>query len=205
MNATMMRSEDFRAAVLRNPANDALLDDLIDLGLPDAWLVAGCLVQTAWNLRTGRPVGYGIHDYDVFYFDSDLSWEAEDRVIDALRRSSDRLGVRIEARNQARVHLWYPQKHGRPYPALQRSTDGIDRFLTCNTQVGIQRGRDGDRLYAPAGLDDIANLVVRPNLTANFSAEAYRIKTARWTALWPELAVLPPDAGVVATDGGITP
>jgi hypothetical protein len=172
MNATVMRGEDFQTAALRNAVNDALLDDLTDLGLPDAWIVSGCLVQTVWNLQTGRPVDYGIHDYDVFYFDSDLSWEAEDRVIGALRRSSDRLGVRIEARNQARVHLWYPQKHGKPYPALQRSTDGIDRFLTRNTQVGIQRGRDGDRLYAPAGLDDIANLVVRPNLTANFAAEA---------------------------------
>jgi hypothetical protein len=200
-----MRSEDFQAAVLRNPVNDALLDDVFDLGLPDAWIVSGCLVQTVWNLRTGRPVDYGINDYDVFYFDSDLSWEAEDRVIGALDRRSGRLGVRIEARNQARVHLWYPQKHGRPYPTLQRATDGIDRFLTRNTQVGIQRGRDGDRLYAPAGLDDIANLVVRPNPTANFSAEAYRIKTARWLALWPELTVLPPDASVIAADGGVSP
>jgi uncharacterized protein len=41
----------------------------------------------------------------VFYFDTDLSWEAEDPVIGALRRSSERFGVRIEARNQARVHL----------------------------------------------------------------------------------------------------
>jgi hypothetical protein len=192
-----MRPEDFQAAVLRNPVHDPLLDDLAKLGLPDAWIVAGCLVQTVWNLQTGRPVNYGINDYDVFYFDADLSWEAEDRVIGALRHSSDRLGVRIEARNQARVHLWYPQKHGRPYPALQRSTDGIDRFLTGSTRVGIQRGRDSDRIHAPAGLDDISGLIVRPNLTPNFSAEAYRIKTARWMALWPELTVLPPDAAVV--------
>lgn len=198
-----MRTEDFHAAALRNPVNEALLDELIELELPDAWIVAGCLVQTVWNLQTGRPVGYGIDDYDVFYFDSDLSWEAENRVIGDLRRRSARLGVRIEARNQARVHLWYPQKHGRPYPALQRATDGIDRFLTRNTQVGIQRGSNGgDRIYAPAGLDDIPNLIVRPNSTPNFSAEAYRIKTARWIALWPELTVIPPDAGVAVAGNG---
>jgi uncharacterized protein len=200
-----MRTEDFRAAVLRNPVNAALLDDLADLGLPDAWLVAGCLAQTVWNIATGRPVGYGINDYDVFYFDADLSWEAEDRVINALRRASDRLGVRVEVRNQARVHLWYPQKHGRPYPALERSTDGIDRFLTRNTQVGIQRGRDGDRIYAPAGMDDIANMVVRPNPTSNFSAQAYRIKTARWLALWPKLTVLPPDGSAIEAETRISP
>jgi hypothetical protein len=62
-----MRSEDFQAAVLRNPVNDALLDDLFDFGLPDAWIVSGCLVQPVWNLRTGRPTDYGISDHDVFY------------------------------------------------------------------------------------------------------------------------------------------
>jgi hypothetical protein len=194
-----MRREEFHAAVLRNPIHGALLDELTELGLPDAWIVAGCLCQTAWNGQTGRPIDYGINDYDVFYFDPDLSWEAEDRVIDALRHRSGRLGVRIEARNQARVHLWYPQKHGKPYPALHRATDGIDRFLTRNTQVGIQRSGDGDRFYAPAGLGDIPNLIVRPNLTPSFSAQAYRIKTARWMALWPELTIMPPDAGAVVT------
>jgi hypothetical protein len=43
--------------------------------------------------------------------------------------------------------------------------------------------------YAPAGLGDLAAMIVRPNLTANFSAEAYRTKAARWLALWPELTV----------------
>ena len=80
-----MRVEDFRAAVMRNPAHDPLLGALSELGLPDAWIVAGSLVQTVWNWQTGRSIDYGINDYDVFYFDPDPSWEAEDRVIGALR------------------------------------------------------------------------------------------------------------------------
>jgi hypothetical protein len=28
------------------------------------------------------------------------------------------LRVAVEVRNQARVHLWYPAKHGLPYPKL---------------------------------------------------------------------------------------
>ena len=44
-------------------------------------LVAGALFQTVWNLRSGRPPQEGIRDYDVFYWDDDLSYEAEDRVI----------------------------------------------------------------------------------------------------------------------------
>ena len=191
-----MRTGEFLTAALRNPVHTALLDELDKRALPDAWIVAGSLTQTVWNVQTGRAVVYGINDYDVFYFDPDLSWEAEDRVIASLREVSDRLGARIELRNQARVHLWYPQKHGTPYPALTRTTDGIDRFLTRCTQVGIRRNSDGSiDVYAPAGLDDIAAMTVRPNQAANFSAAAYRIKAARWRELWPELTVLPADSG----------
>jgi hypothetical protein len=195
-NSTVnMRTDEFLTAAMRNPVHTALLDELDRRALPDAWIVAGSLTQTVWNGQTGRAIGYGINDYDVFYFDPDLSWDAEDRVIAAFGEVSDRLGARIEMRNQARVHLWYPQKHGTLYPALTRATDGIDRFLTRCTQVGIRRNADGRiDVHAPAGLDDIAAMTVRPNPAASFSAEAYRIKAARWRELWPELTVISPDS-----------
>jgi hypothetical protein len=200
-----MQTDDFRNLVLRNPVNDALLDELMRLELPDAWIVSGCLTQTIWNIQTGRAIGYGVDDYDVFYFDPDLSWEAEDRVIGSLRETSARLGVRIEVRNQARVHLWYRRKHGTPYPALHGATDGIDRFLIRCSQVGIQRSRDGDRIYAREGFDDIADMMVRPNFTPNFLADAYRVKAARWISQWPELTVLPPSGELAAANGKSAP
>jgi hypothetical protein len=185
-----MDRDQFLAAALQNPANEIIAEELFRLALPDAWLVSGCLVQTVWNVLTKRAVDYGINDYDVFYFDPDTSWEAEDRVI---RRLTDRLaprGIQAEARNQARVHLWYPAKHGLPYPPLHCSTEGIDRFLTMNTQIGIRRTRDGYDVYAPNGFGDVADMIARPNPGANFSAANYAAKVARWKALWPELTVL---------------
>jgi hypothetical protein len=186
----IMTETEFIDAALQNPVNRRLADELLRLKLPDAWIVSGCLVQTVWNVRTGRAVDYGIADYDVFYFDSDVSWQAEDAVIRRLQDTFSGSGVTVEARNQARVHLWYPQKHGPPYPALGRSTDGIDRFLTKNTQVGIRRTGDGYGVYAPHGFDDIANMVVRPNPGANFSAANYAAKAERWKKLWPEITVM---------------
>lgn len=187
-----MGKDEFLALALRNPANAAILDGLHRLALPDAWLVSGCLVQTVWNELTGRAVDHGIADYDVFYFDPDTSWEAEDAVIRKLHARLAHLGAKIETRNQARVHLWYPDKHGLPYPPLNCSTDGIDRFLTQNTQVGVRRAGDGFEAYAPHGFDDIAGLIVRPNRAPNFSAANYAAKAARWKALWPELTVIAP-------------
>jgi hypothetical protein len=188
-----MNQNEFLAAALRNPANEIIAGQLFELALPDAWIVAGCLVQTVWNVLTQRPVDYGINDYDVFYFDADTSWEAEDAIIRKLAERLAPRGITVEARNQARVHLWYPQKHGLPYPPLLTSTEGIDRFLTKNTRIGIRRTRDNYIFYAPDGLDDVAGLIVRPNPGPNFSAAGYAAKAARWKALWPELTVLPAD------------
>jgi uncharacterized protein len=185
-----VNTDAFLAATLRNPVNQIIVDELFHLALPDAWLVSGCLVQTVWNGLTGRAVDHGIADYDIFYFDPDTSWAAEDAVIRRLHDRLDALGVKIEARNQARVHLWYAEKHGLPYPPVARATEGIDRFLTKNTQVGIRHAREGFDVYAPHGFDDIANMIVRPNPGPNFSAANYEAKAARWKKLWPELTVL---------------
>ena len=185
-----MNQHDFLAAALKNPVNGAIARELDALALPDAWLVSGCLVQTVWNVMTGRAADYGISDYDVFYFDPDTSWEAEDAVIRKLEARLSSLGVKIETRNQARVHLWYPEKHGLPYPPLKCSTDGIDRFLTANTMVGIRRAGDSYEVYAPNGLDDMAGLIARPNPGPNFSPANYAAKTARWKEMWPEITVV---------------
>jgi len=188
-----VNTADFLAAALRNPVNAAISDELFRLGLPDAWIVSGCLVQTVWNVLTARPLDYGINDYDVFYFDPDTSWAAEDAVIRRLQDAFAGHGVTVEARNQARVHLWYPEKHGLPYPALGSSTEGIDRFLTKNTRVGIRRTQAGHDVYAPDGFDDIAGMIVRPNPGPNFSTANYAAKAARWKKRWPE-TVLPATA-----------
>jgi hypothetical protein len=189
-----MNKDEFLTATLRNPVNEIIAAKLFELALPDAWIVAGCLVQTVWNGLAGRAVDYGINDYDVFYFDPDTSWAAEDAVIRTLHDAFAELQVKVEARNQARVHLWYSKKHGLPYPPLNCSTEGIDRFLTKNTRIGIRRTRDGYDVYAPDGFDDIVGLIVRPNRAANFSATNYEAKARRWKALWPELTVLPAEA-----------
>ena len=186
-----MDSDGFLTAALKNPVNERIARELFEQAVPDAWLVSGCLVQTVWNVLTRRVVDYGINDYDVFYFDLDTSWEAEDAVIRKLDARLASFGVKIETRNQARVHLWYAEKHGVPYPAVKGSTESIDRFLTANTMVGIQHAGHGYKVYAPNGFDDIARMIVRPNPGPNFSSARYAAKAARWKSFWPELTVLP--------------
>lgn len=190
-----MTEAEFSASVLRNPVNEALLQRLPSLDLPDWWLVSGCLFQTLWNIQTGRDVQYGIRDYDLFYFDPDTSYEAEDAVIRRVRDACADISTAVEVRNQARVHLWYGEKFGVPYPPLRRASEGIDRFLMSCAQLGIRMRGGRVEIYAPAGFDDVVNMIVRPNRLPNFRADQYEAKTARWKALWPELTVLPATHG----------
>jgi hypothetical protein len=62
-----------------------------------------------------------------------LSWEAEDLVIKQAEMLFKNLGAHIEIRNQARVHLWYPENFGIAYPTLKGSTEAINRFLTIKS------------------------------------------------------------------------
>lgn len=182
-----MTEAEFLSTVQRNPFNAAFLSRLPALGLPDCWLVSGSLFQTAWNIQCGMPATHGIKDYDVFYFDPDTSWDAEDAAITRGRAAFADLGVTVEIRNQARVHLWYAEKFGLPYPALTQVTDGIDLFLTPCAQVGINA--ISLELYAPRGLGDIAAMTIKPNLTANYDQARLLEKARRWQALWPRLTI----------------
>lgn len=173
-----------------NGINRLIVERLPKLGLHDAWLVSGSLFQTAWNELTGRAPDYGIKDYDIFYFDPDMSWEAEDAVIRRCAALFADIDAAIEIRNQARVHLWYPEKFGQAYTALATSSEGIDRFLMSVSKVGIGNDAGTLRIYAPEGLSDIEAMTIRPCKGPFFHPGVYAQKAARWKERWPELAVI---------------
>ena len=181
----------FLHAVLENPRVRDVLVRAATLDLPDWYLAAGCLFQTVWNVLDGRDPEHGIGDYDLIYHDArDLSWEAEDIVIRRCAEVFGDLGVDVEVRNQARVHLWYEDHFGVPYPPLRSSAEAVDRYAAHACRVAVRATEDGHRVYAPSGFDDLFGFIVRPNPVIAPRA-VYETKTARWAALWPRLQVLP--------------
>jgi len=160
------------------------------LCLPD-WLVfSGAVYQPVLNHLTGRPLDYGIKDYDLAYFDaSDLSYEAEDAVI---RRVSDAFDepVRsmVQVRNQARVHLWFETKFGEQYPPLSCTAEALERFASATFAVGVRLEAD-DRLHivAPFGLADLFALRLVPNFyrkTVGFARASADVRRR-----WPEVVI----------------
>jgi hypothetical protein len=174
--------------------NEVLLEVLrraASLDLPGWYLTAGCVFQTVWNVVTDRSPIAGIKDYDIFYFDDrDLSWDAEDRVITAARDLFADVPAEVEVRNEARVHLWYHDKFGvacAPYPSTEAA---IDSFAATTCCLGIRLEPDDRwRIYAPHGLSDVFNMIVRPNPVLA-PRDVYETKTARWRQQWPQLTVL---------------
>lgn len=175
-----------------------VLTGLREDGLPDHLLVAGAIYNLVWNRLTERPDLTGINDIDVFYYDaSDLGWDAEDVVIKRLDRRFAHLPLPVQVRNQARVHLWFPQKFGTPFAPLTSSTEMLGRYASKTHAVGVRLEQDGTMtILAPFGLDDIFSMRIVPNpVLAN--KKAHEAKAARARLLWPEVTVLPwPDEEV---------
>ncbi|MBU6499694.1 MAG: nucleotidyltransferase family protein [Rhodospirillales bacterium] len=183
-------AETFLAWARANPRNAEILRRLPALGLPQCHLVAGCLFQAVWNRLSGQPADAQVRDYDVFYFDdTDLSYEAEDAVIRRAATLFADLGAPVELRNQARVHLWYPARFGRPYPRLASARDGIDRYLVACTCIGIEAA--SGVLYAPGGLADLWQGMLRINARLPEPA-LFRAKALSYQARWPWLTIVAP-------------
>jgi uncharacterized protein len=177
--------------VRRNPVVSGILERAPQLQLPSWYLGAGAVTQTVWNVLHGYDPTWGIKDYDLVYFDpDDLSADAE-RVVE--RQAGEMLadfGVDVDVTNEARVHLWYPQRFGRSIPPYRSTEDAISTWPATASSIGVRSGDDTFVVCAPFGLRDLFGMVVRPN-KAMIDREIYETKASRWAERWPRLTVLP--------------
>jgi hypothetical protein len=162
-----------------------------EIALPDCWLAAGALAQTVWNDAFGLPPTHGLADVDLVYFDAgDLSQETEQVQAERIRALFPDLGVWIDAKNEARVHIWYAAKFVQEIAPYVSTEDAISTFPTTSTAVGLRPSAGGFDLVAPYGLADLLGLVVRAN-KKQITQAVYDAKVARWRRLWPGLRVIP--------------
>ena len=184
--------EALAAIISRQPMLMAVLEALRAMALPDHLLVAGAIYNTVWNHLTDRDALTGVNDIDVFYFDdADLGWDAEDRVIKALEAQFANLPVPVQARNQARVHLWFEQKFGCPFAPLTSASEMLGRYASKTHAVGARLNNAGRlEIVAPFGLDDLFSFRMVPNPVLD-NRIAHASKAARAKAIWPELTIIP--------------
>ena len=185
--------ETQRAALISMIRDEPVLMEVLAgiADLPEGLLVAGALYNLAWNRLTGRQPMGGVADIDVVYFDpSDLSYEAEDVVIRRLGARFTHLPLPVQARNQARVHLWFEPKFGAPFTPLGSAEEMLGRYASKTHSVGARLVDREIELVAPFGLDDIFSFRVVPNY-ALANRPSHEKKGARAKAVWPEVTVVP--------------
>ena len=124
-----MPADELAAALGQNKWLGEILERFEETALPDSWLVAGCIAQTIWNLRCGRPAELGLKDVDLIYFDDhDLSFDAEASHERRLRDLFRRFPLKLDVKNEARVHLWYEERFGYAIEPYLSSADAIATF-----------------------------------------------------------------------------
>ncbi len=175
--------------ILRNDHLRTILGRSWQLRLPNWYLGAGSIAQTVWNLLHDYSPEKNIKDIDIAYYDPDLSYEGEDKHIRAVRTLLDDIPIELDVKNQARVHLWFKDRFGYEIEPLRSVEEAITTWPTTSTCVGV-RIRNGKFLvYAPYGLDDLFNMIVRPN-KKQITEEIYLNKVNRWKECWPQLTII---------------
>jgi uncharacterized protein len=157
------------------------------LNLPNWYIGAGCIAQPVWNHFHGYSLESHISDVDLIYFDpTDLSFEAEDAVIKKAAEFFKDFPIPVDIKNQARVHLWYPERFGykiSPYLSIEQA---IDTWPTTSTAVALRPHGSDHIVYAPFGLDDLFSLKIKPN-KVQITQEIYEAKCQKWGKYWPKL------------------
>ena len=153
-------------------------------------------IRLSRRRRTLRPTWeqaaeFGLKDVDLIYFDEqDLSFESEASHERCLRDLFQHLPIKLDVKNEARVHLWYEDRFGDAIKPYSSSADAIATFPTTATAVGVRQIRSKFECCAPFGLDDLFSLVVRPN-KRQITRAIYEAKVDRWRSIWPRLTFLP--------------
>jgi uncharacterized protein len=185
----MNDSDRLRALVRRSPVLMGALRAARAVDPPD-WLVsAGAIRDLVWDALHDRSPTIP-RDVDVGFFDPlDLTPAREAAVTAALKRRAP--DVPWDAKNQAAVHLWYPERFGVEVEPFRSTAEAVATFPEIASCVGLRlEGNDDLLVVAPYGLDDLFGLVCRHNpkrVSASFYAR--RVSEKDWRERWPKLSV----------------
>ncbi len=164
----------------------------INPNFKDYYIGAGSVNQTIFNYLSDKEIDYGIKDFDIVYFDSDLSYEAEDKIIKDLTKMLEKDKIEFDIKNEARVHLWYNEKHDNKRDAYTSTEDAISKWGATVTCIGIRLENDKLITFCPYGLSDVFSMTIRPVKTY-FTKELYDSRCQRWLKKWPNLNIIPWD------------
>jgi uncharacterized protein len=159
---------------------------------PPDWLIgAGAIRDLVWDHLHDLRQPTSPKDVDLVFFDPvSLGNDREQSVLDAV--SAKAPDIPWDVKNQAAVHLWYPQVFGVEVDPLTSSADGVATWPETASAVAIRlMADDSIDVIAPYGLDDLFGLVCRRNARRVTIDEYHRrIENKPIATRWPRVRVM---------------
>lgn len=166
-----------------------IIEKVSALNISNLYVGGGCITQTVWNQIFSKPIGYGISDVDIVYFDPDLSLEKEEKTIQKIKGAIKNKPYSIDVKNEARVHLWYEEKFGFSISPYSSTEEAISTWPSTATSIGVYIDSEENlQIFAPYGLNDLFSGILKPNKVL-ISKEIYDKKVEKWVSKWSELRV----------------
>lgn len=159
---------------------------------PDWWVGAGVVRDLVWDVRFGA--GFDprrVRDVDVTFFDAvDLRRQRDADVEQRLYEL--RPDIPWDAKNQAAVHLWYPERFGIDVAPCTSMAESVATWPETATAVAVRLEAGSLAILAPHGLDDLLDGVWRWN-PVRATEEEYRRRLERKHPAhrWPGLRIVP--------------
>lgn len=154
------------------------------LNLPDWMIGAGFVRNKIWDYLHGfSSEKVPTNDLDLIYMDKANPDPAKDEKLSQML--SDKTGVNWEVVNQVYTHAWH---NTGPYADTEAALADWVETPTC---VAISLNNGIIKLYAPLGIDDLVNLVVRRNDKCSDSdSYEHRVTSKKWAEKWPKLKII---------------
>lgn len=189
-----MTEKDIIQVIKRDGWMMDVLTIVAKLKLPDWWIGAGFVRSKVWDTLQGNSIRTPIPDIDVIYFDPKdyLQDEAQKETTGTETNyesllKKQRPEINWSVTNQARMHFFHKQ------PPYKNSVDALSNWIETPTCIAVKINEKDELVFAaPLGIDDLVNLIVRPNLKAYPEIDNFRerMKQKKWIEKWPKLKIV---------------
>lgn len=175
-----------KADILSLIAKDNQMMEVINIAkaqnLPDWYIGAGFARNKIWNVL--HNLDNEITDIDLVYFAPNNTRQKDEEISKQLKLQT---GSEWQAKNQFYMHEY---SNLQPF---KNTSDAISFWPETATAIGIKIKENGKLdLVAPFGVEDLVNLVLRPNKKLRNYKQVFeqRIKSKNWLQRWSKLTVV---------------
>lgn len=170
----LIQSDDWMMRILRIAR---------DLDLPQWIIGAGFVRNKVWDYLSGnKNETVDTRDIDLVYYDNNGNNEKADEELSSQLKS--KTGIEWEVVNEFYAHKW------NNLPPYSSTEDAISQWPETVTAIGVTLDKnDNLKLYAPYGIDDLVNFIVRPSPKFNGGIEKVRarVQQKNWNKKWPRI------------------